>query len=232
MTSRVNYRKLAFANYDPICTHCGFGILAILDVAHIDGDRKNNDISNLVILCPNCKKMLGKKLISVEVIVAMRDIAKSGSGPKRSRAIASESQGRSPQGLDESSQTIIATNSVAKPELVFELGAEGGSAGIYRIRDTFGKWEYQVGRGGIYLDENDQESWRSWMKAPVATFEEALHSITGDSWVYLYPLGIHPEYQRRVWTMLHKIISNLPQEALGHWSDAKYRWLEMGFEGN
>lgn len=73
MARQVNYRKLAFVNYDPLCAHCGFGIEAVLEVAHIDGNRQNNEIANLVILCPNCHKMLDLDLISNETIIQMRD---------------------------------------------------------------------------------------------------------------------------------------------------------------
>jgi 5-methylcytosine-specific restriction endonuclease McrA len=71
---RVNYRKLAFATYTPpLCAHCGFGIPDVLEVAHIDGRRENNAISNLIILCPNCHKMHDLDLISTETIIKMRD---------------------------------------------------------------------------------------------------------------------------------------------------------------
>jgi hypothetical protein len=70
---RVNYRKLAFAHYDPLCAHCGFGVPAVLEVAHLDGDRRNNAIGNLVILCPNCHKMHDLDLISTATIIEMRD---------------------------------------------------------------------------------------------------------------------------------------------------------------
>jgi hypothetical protein len=70
---RVNYRKLAFAHYDPLCAHCGFGVPAVLEVAHIDGDRQNNAVGNLVILCPNCHKMHDLDLISTATIIEMRD---------------------------------------------------------------------------------------------------------------------------------------------------------------
>jgi HNH endonuclease len=83
MPARVNYRKLAFEHYDPLCAHCGFGIPAVLEVAHIDGDRNNNDIGNLVILCPNCHKMLDLDLISNEMIIQMRDRPKNISWAKR-----------------------------------------------------------------------------------------------------------------------------------------------------
>jgi hypothetical protein len=83
MAGRVNYRKLAFAHYDPLCAHCGFGVPAVLEVAHVDGDRQNNEISNLVILCPNCHKMLDLDLISNDTIIAMRDRPKIVTWSKR-----------------------------------------------------------------------------------------------------------------------------------------------------
>jgi hypothetical protein len=73
MAKRVNYRKLAFQHYDPLCAHCGFGVPAVLEVAHLDGNRNNNEVGNLVILCPNCHKMHDLDLISTETIVQMRD---------------------------------------------------------------------------------------------------------------------------------------------------------------
>jgi hypothetical protein len=73
MGKRINYRKLAFNAYAPLCAHCGFGIPEVLDVAHIDGNRQNNDPKNLVVLCPNCHKMHDIDLISTETIIQMRD---------------------------------------------------------------------------------------------------------------------------------------------------------------
>jgi hypothetical protein len=71
---RVNYRKLAFEQYrPPVCAHCGFGIEAVLEVCHIDCQRTNNHVSNLVILCPTCHKMHDLDLISTETIYTMRD---------------------------------------------------------------------------------------------------------------------------------------------------------------
>lgn len=73
MTTRINYRKLAFDAYPPICAHCGFGIKEVLEVAHLDGNRDNNEIGNLAILCPNCHKMHDIDLIPTETIMLMRD---------------------------------------------------------------------------------------------------------------------------------------------------------------
>ena len=83
MPKRFNYRKLAFDHYDPLCADCGFGVPAVLEVAHIDGNRTNNDLGNLVILCPNCHKMLDLDLISNETIIQMRNRPKIVTWSKR-----------------------------------------------------------------------------------------------------------------------------------------------------
>jgi len=80
---RINYRKRAFAHYDPVCAHCGYGIPDVLEVAHIDANRQNNHISNLVILCPNCHKMHDLDLISTETIIQMRERPKVVTWSKR-----------------------------------------------------------------------------------------------------------------------------------------------------
>ncbi len=64
-----NYRKIAFRVYKKICACCGYKEdVRILEVHHIDGNRKNNDICNLIIMCPNChrKVTLGYYKLLVE----------------------------------------------------------------------------------------------------------------------------------------------------------------------
>jgi len=79
----MSYRKVALEAYEPICANCGFGIKAILEIAHIDGDRQNNNVDNLVILCPTCHKMLDVDLISNEHIKAIRNRARKVNWKKR-----------------------------------------------------------------------------------------------------------------------------------------------------
>jgi hypothetical protein len=77
----VAYRKLALQHYKRqldvphfnLCVVCGFGVQAILEIAHLDQDRKNNAIENLAVLCPNCHKMHDIGLIPKKVVVALRD---------------------------------------------------------------------------------------------------------------------------------------------------------------
>jgi len=83
MGKSIDYRKIAFKAYDPVCVHCGFGIISVLEVAHIDGDRSNNKLENLVILCPNCHKMYDLNLIPSEIITKLRDCPKKADWSKR-----------------------------------------------------------------------------------------------------------------------------------------------------
>jgi len=53
---RGSYRGAALRQYDNKCKICGYNIVEVLEVHHIDGNRKNNKMSNLVILCPTHHK--------------------------------------------------------------------------------------------------------------------------------------------------------------------------------
>ncbi len=69
----LHYRKPLAEAYFHTCAVCGFGIQAVLEVAHLGQDRKDNTIENLAILCPNCHKMHDIGLIPKEVVVLLRD---------------------------------------------------------------------------------------------------------------------------------------------------------------
>lgn len=50
-----SYRKAKLRDLlVPVCERCGFDNILALDVHHKDGNRKNNDLSNLEVLCCNC----------------------------------------------------------------------------------------------------------------------------------------------------------------------------------
>ncbi len=83
MGKHVDYRRMAFNHYAPVCVHCGFGVRAVLEVAHLDCDRSHNSIDNLAILCPTCHKMYDLDLIPQATIVAMRDQPKEARWAKR-----------------------------------------------------------------------------------------------------------------------------------------------------
>lgn len=51
---RTRYRKRALRAYPNECAYCGYNEhVEILEVHHIDSNRKNGDLSNLIILCAN-----------------------------------------------------------------------------------------------------------------------------------------------------------------------------------
>ncbi|MBI2148719.1 HNH endonuclease [Candidatus Woesearchaeota archaeon] len=65
----VKYHKIPIELYKEVtkkCMVCGFS--KIIDLHHLDHNKKNNDKSNLIGLCPNHHKMLHDYRFSEEVV--------------------------------------------------------------------------------------------------------------------------------------------------------------------
>ncbi len=61
------YRTYALRTYPNECAECGYNdYVGVLDVHHIDGDRSNNSIDNLIVLCPIHHTMLTRKIAVLE----------------------------------------------------------------------------------------------------------------------------------------------------------------------
>lgn len=56
-TGRGSYRNRKLKESEGKCEKCGIDVPCILEVHHIDGDRKNNKLDNLKLLCANCHKL-------------------------------------------------------------------------------------------------------------------------------------------------------------------------------
>jgi hypothetical protein len=114
---RVNYRKHAFEHYKQfgqiICVHCGFGILEVLEVAHLDADRSNNDVTNLAILCPTCHKMHDIDLISSGTIREMRDRTRTVVWGKRMKDAGAKAAASRQKTLQKQKRQIAANKAVA-----------------------------------------------------------------------------------------------------------------------
>jgi hypothetical protein len=98
--------------------------------------------------------------------------------------------------------TVIANqNSNVLPEIVLEIGAEGGSLTILRERIAEQGWQFRVelNETTLYdmLSEEDQRGMRveDFARTEYAhTFQEALRRIDQYEWFRLYPLEVHPEF--------------------------------------
>lgn len=63
--NHTGYRTIAFHHYGKKCAICGFD--KVVEVHHIDRNRDNNDVSNLIPLCPNHHVMLHRSKYGDEV---------------------------------------------------------------------------------------------------------------------------------------------------------------------
>lgn len=58
LTSKSAIRRRMLKLYNSICQRCGLtewlGSPLTIEVDHIDGNKRNNNFSNLTLLCPNC----------------------------------------------------------------------------------------------------------------------------------------------------------------------------------
>jgi hypothetical protein len=63
-----HYRRMLAGNHVNVCVVCGFGIPSVLEIAHLNQDRKDNSLENLAVLCPNCHKMHDIGLLPTEVV--------------------------------------------------------------------------------------------------------------------------------------------------------------------
>lgn len=65
-TGATSYRKRAFDSYGRKCIVCGYDEYErVLDVHHIDGNRDNGDIHNLIVLCPIHHAMVTRGLATI-----------------------------------------------------------------------------------------------------------------------------------------------------------------------
>ncbi len=55
-----------YRNLTKSCISCGFS--KIVELHHLDGNKKNNEHSNLIPLCPNCHKMIHSHAYNEEII--------------------------------------------------------------------------------------------------------------------------------------------------------------------
>jgi hypothetical protein len=60
------YSRRARVEYGEKCAHCGYHEHTEgLEVHHIDGNRKNNKLSNLIVLCALCHRLVTNKVFKV-----------------------------------------------------------------------------------------------------------------------------------------------------------------------
>jgi hypothetical protein len=61
-SGKASYRHKALSAYENVCHVCGYDVVTVLQVHHIDKNRNNNKLHNLVLLCPTHHKECGMGL--------------------------------------------------------------------------------------------------------------------------------------------------------------------------
>jgi hypothetical protein len=101
---------------------------------------------------------------------------------------------------------------MATSEVVLALGAEGGGVTIYRTPLDSGGWEFHAEEGERF--QSLQDTLRSIM-------------MPNDSWVFLSPISIYPDYRDGVMRLVKKIVTRLSDERFENWkTHYRRRWQQ------
>ena len=103
-------------------------------------------------------------------------------------------------------------------ELILSCGLEGGGFDLYTLTENDVTLFYVSG-SAMYLDENDDEAWRSWESEKVAGWENALQLLQQYQWWITIPTYIHPAYRANV------LAAVLAQENIRS-TDVRERWVQ------
>jgi len=105
--------------------------------------------------------------------------------------------------------------------LVAKMGVEGGGLSIYGKRSD-GAWSFWKEGTSMYLDENDDDVWRSWSSDPVADLDLVLPKELP----MFYPQAIHPEFLAWFRDAYEKARSRLSPEMRVYQEDHRHgQWL-------
>lgn len=64
-SGETHYRDKALRNFPNKCFCCGYNNVHALEVHHIDKNRSNNKLENLIILCANCHTLVHKNKLQL-----------------------------------------------------------------------------------------------------------------------------------------------------------------------
>ena len=107
------------------------------------------------------------------------------------------------------------------PEVVLEVGGEGGSIKLLRGKTTSGEWQFWVktNESALYdlLPDEDRGEPGDYIQRTdyVPSFEEALKLLDRYPWAKLYPLQVHPEFLEAVL----KGVRKRPRREVTRWKE-------------
>jgi hypothetical protein len=231
------FRQKLIERYGPVCMISGCTVMDVIDAAHIQpykGEEDNHSQKGLL-LRSDLHTLFDAGLLAIEPKTLTVHVAASLVATEyatfKGLKLRCDKHRPSEKALRIRWQEFKAREwpgEVSEKELVLQLGVEGGGADIYRTPLAAGGWKFHVEGSTMFLDDNDDEDWRSWIGKPVEAIEQALQSVAKDgSWACFYPIKVHPEYRTTVWELVLRAAASLPEGLSRGWEHSRYRWQEL-----
>jgi len=105
--------------------------------------------------------------------------------------------------------------------VIVGMGVEGGGETVYG-RKSNGVWSFWQEGSSMYLDDNDDEAWRSWTADPVPELSLALP----EEWFMMYPTEVHPDFVPQLRREYERCCGDQPSNRrAGRWKQE--RWQEL-----
>jgi hypothetical protein len=104
--------------------------------------------------------------------------------------------------------------------VIVEMGVEGGGATIYG-HQVSGAWTFWQEGTSMFLDDNDDEDWRSWTSEPVSELSLALPK----NWWTMYATTVNPEFASQLRREYDRCRGTQDTERMGRFEHK--RWLEL-----
>lgn len=105
--------------------------------------------------------------------------------------------------------------------VIMGMGVEGGGVIVYG-RQSNGLWLFWQEWSSMYLDDNDDEAWRSWTSESVTE----LSLVLPEKWFVMSPTKVHSDFVSQIRREYERCCGTQPTgKRAGRWQHE--RWQEL-----